>query len=260
VGSGLRSSAKANGSDTLAGVTDPRRPATHDEEILAADLPTVLSERTDSQRLDDIRAEMAMGFAALADVRSGVSFFGSARTQPDETAYALARQTARLLGAAGYTIITGGGPGIMEAANRGGREAGALSIGLNIELPFEESGNAYQDISITFEHFFARKVMFVRYTGAFVVFPGGFGTLDELFEALVLIQTEKIHHFPIVLVGRAYWQGRLDWGSEHLLGEGMIGSEDLDLLHVTDDPHEVLALVALGAERQGRTPGAASGG
>ena len=244
----------ANGSDTLARVTEPKRPATRDEEILGAELPTVVTERTDEQRVEEIRAEMLAGFAALANVRSGVSFFGSARTLANSPRYALARRTAYLLGSAGYTIITGGGPGIMEAANRGARDAGALSVGLNIELPFEEAANSYQDISLTFEHFFARKVMFVRYAGAFVVFPGGFGTFDELFEALTLIQTDKIHHFPIVLVCRDYWQGLLDWAREQMLGDGNIGREDLDLLYLTDDPHEVLALVTAGAEAQGRRP------
>jgi uncharacterized protein (TIGR00730 family) len=245
---------QGNGSDTLARVTDPRRPATRDEEILGAELPTVVSERTDEQRVEEIRAEMEMGFAALAHIRSGVSFFGSARTLPNDPRYALARRTAYLLGTAGYTIITGGGPGIMEAANRGACDAGALSVGLNIELPYEQHANGYQDITLTFEHFFARKVMFVRYAGAFVVFPGGFGTLDELFEALTLIQTDKIRHFPVVLVGRDYWAGLIDWCRTRMVGDGNIDLADLDLLHVTDDPHEVLALVALGAERQGRKP------
>jgi uncharacterized protein (TIGR00730 family) len=235
-------------------VTDPRRPATRDEEILGAELPTVVSERTDEQRLDEIRAELAAGFAALAEIRSGVSFFGSARTLANAPDYTLARRTAYLLGTAGYTIITGGGPGIMEAANRGARDAGALSVGLNIELPFEQAANGYQDIALTFDHFFARKVMFVRYAGAFVVFPGGFGTLDELFEALVLIQTDKIRHFPVVLVGSDYWAGLLDWCRTRMVATGTIGPEDLELVQVTDDPHEVLALVASGAERQGRTP------
>jgi uncharacterized protein (TIGR00730 family) len=241
-------------------VTDPRRPATRDEEILAAELPTVVSERTDAERVEEIRAEMAMGFEALAHVRSGVSFFGSARTPASDPNYALARETARLLGSAGYAIITGGGPGIMEAANRGAREAGALSVGINIEPPFEQAENGYQDIALTFKHFFARRVMFVRYAGAFVVFPGGYGTLDELFEALVLIQTDKIHHFPVVLVGRDYWAGLLDWCRERMLGDGNIDPVDLDLLSTTDDPHQVLALVAAGAERQGRMPGRTTDG
>jgi uncharacterized protein (TIGR00730 family) len=182
---------------------------------------------------------------------SAVSVFGSARTPSDHPDCALARETARRLGGAGFAVITGGGPGIMEAANRGAREAGVTSVGLNIDLPFEQGPNAYQDISLRFHYFFTRKVMFVRFASAFVVFPGGFGTLDELFEALLLIQTNKIRHFPVVLVRSSYWAGLTDWLRERLVADGMIAPSDLDLLAVTDDPDEVVARVRAGAERQG---------
>ena len=168
---------------------DARRPATPDEELLGAERPAVASERSDAERLQRIQDELSLGFQALGGLGCGVSIFGSARTRPDHPDYALARQTARKLGAAGFAVITGGGPGIMEAANRGAREAGATSVGLNIELPFEQGPNAFQDIALRFHYFFTRKLMFVRYSEAFVVFPGGFGTFDELFEALTLIQT-----------------------------------------------------------------------
>ena len=161
---------------------------------------SIATERTDAERLEEIEDELEAGFRALADVRCGISLFGSARLPADDPAYEAARATARMLGEAGYAIITGGGPGIMEAANHGAREAGALSIGLNIDLPHEQAPNPYQDLELLFEHFFARKVMFVRYAIGFVVFPGGYGTLDELFEALNLIVTDKIHEFPVVLV------------------------------------------------------------
>jgi uncharacterized protein (TIGR00730 family) len=180
-----------------------------------------------------------------------VSVFGSARTPADHPDYALARDTARRLGDAGFAVITGGGPGIMEAANRGAKEAGVTSVGLNIDLPFEQGANAYQDIELRFHYFFTRKVMFVRYASAFVVFPGGFGTLDELFEALVLIQTDKIRHFPVILVGKRYWAGLTDWIRERLVADGMIAPSDADLLTVTDDPDDVVAPVRAGARRQG---------
>ena len=236
-----------------------RRPATPDEELLAAELPTVVTEQTDPQRIDRMRSELEMGFSALKDVRRGVSVFGSARTPAGHPDYERAREIARLLAGAGFAVITGGGPGIMEAANRGAKEGGGLSIGLNIELPFEQGANAYQDIALEFHYFFTRKVMFVRYAGAFVVFPGGYGTLDELFEALTLIQTGKVRHFPIVLVGSEHWAGLVDWVGTRLIDEAMIDAEDIDLFQVTDDPLEVLAVVEAGAALQWNVGGSTGG-
>jgi uncharacterized protein (TIGR00730 family) len=232
-------------------VTEARTPATPDEELLNAELPTIAAQRTEAQRLERIHDELVHGFRALEDVRRGVSFFGSARTPPGHPEYELAREVSAQLGRAGFAIITGGGPGLMEAANLGAREAGATSVGLNIELPFEQAPNAYQDIALSFHYFFTRKLMFVRFATAFVVFPGGFGTLDELFEALVLIQTGKVHHFPVVLVGHAFWDGLIDWVGARLRDEGRVSPGDLDLLVVTDDPGEVVSAVRRGAELQG---------
>jgi uncharacterized protein (TIGR00730 family) len=195
----------------------PREPRTLDEELIAAQEAAVLSTLTDEDRIGRISDELRMGFDALAGVGAAASFFGSARTQRDDPDYALARETARIVGESGLAVITGGGPGIMEAANLGARDAGALSVGLNIELPFEQGGNRYCDIALEFHYFFARKIMFVRYASGFVVFPGGFGTMDELWEALTLIQTGKIHHFPVVLVGTGYWRGMVDWVSDRML-------------------------------------------
>jgi uncharacterized protein (TIGR00730 family) len=233
---------------------EPRRPATFDEEILAAEEAAVLSTLTDEVRVERIDREVRMGFDALAHVGAAASFFGSARTPRDDPEYELARETARLAGEAGLAIITGGGPGTMEAANLGARETGALSIGLNIELPFEQGMNPYVDLGLEFHYFFARKVMFVRYASGFVVFPGGFGTLDELFESLTLIQTGKVRNFPVVLVGTGYWRGMLDWLRERVLGEGKIDDGDLDLISVTDDPHEVVRILLSAAHRQARRP------
>jgi uncharacterized protein (TIGR00730 family) len=222
---------------------DPREPTTSDEELLEAESAAIYSELTDDTRLDRIRDELAIGFARLAHIGKAVSIFGSARTPRDHPEYARARHMARTLGGAGFSIITGGGPGIMEAANRGAREAGVPSIGLDIELPNEQFENPYVDISLNFHYFFARKVMFVRYASAFVVFPGGFGTLDELFEAATLRQTQKIRHFPIVLVGTPYWSGLLDWLRERALAEGKISPGDVDAIRLVDDAAEVLEIV-----------------
>jgi uncharacterized protein (TIGR00730 family) len=229
-------------------------PATLDEEIIAAQEADVVSTLTDAARLERIQAEIEMGFDALAHVGAAASFFGSARTPPHHPEYELARESARLVGQAGLAIITGGGPGAMEAANRGARDAGALSIGLNIELPFEQGVNPYCDIALEFHYFFARKVMFVRYASGFVVFPGGFGTLDELFEALTLIQTDKVHEFPVILFGSSYWSGLVEWIRERPLGDGKISPGDLDLFTVTDDPLEVRQRLLAVSHREARRP------
>jgi len=222
---------------------DPREPTTSDEELLEAESAAIYSELTDDTRLDRIRDELGIGFERLAHIGKAVSIFGSARTPRDHPEYARARHMARTLGGAGFSIITGGGPGIMEAANRGAREAGVPSIGLDIELPNEQGANPWVDHALTFHYFFARKVMFVRYASAFVVFPGGFGTLDELFEAATLRQTQKIRHFPIVLVGTPYWSGLLDWLRERALAEGKVSPGDVDAIRLVDDADEVLEIV-----------------
>ena len=230
----------------------PREPRTLDEEIIAAQEVAVRSTLSDEDRLDRITDELRAGFDALSGVAAAASFFGSARTPPGDPDYELARETARLVGESGLAVITGGGPGIMEAANRGAKDAGAPSIGLNIELPFEQGGNPYCDICLQFHYFFVRKIMFVRYASGFVVFPGGFGTMDELFEALTLIQTGKITEFPVVLVGSNYWSGLVDWFRERMLAEGNISPDDLDLFKVTDEPLEVRDLLMSASHRQAR--------
>ncbi|HEY6776863.1 MAG TPA: TIGR00730 family Rossman fold protein [Thermoleophilaceae bacterium] len=234
--------------------SEPRMPRTFDEEIIGAQEAAVVSTLTDLDRIDRIERELRMGFDALAPVGAAASFFGSARTPRDDPEYALARETARLVGEDGMAVITGGGPGTMEAANRGAQDAGALSIGLNIELPFEQGMNNWVELGLEFHYFFTRKVMFVRYASGFVVFPGGFGTLDELFESLTLIQTGKIRNFPVVLVGREYWRGLLDWIVERPLGEDKISPEDVELYTLTDDPDEVCEVLQSAAHRQARQP------
>ncbi len=225
---------------------------TADEELLCCLGPAFPPlDQTDPARIRRIEAELAKGFHALEGVTKGVSIFGSARTRPGAPDYALARAVGEQLGGAGFTVITGGGPGIMEAANRGARDAGAQSVGLGIELPDEQHSNAYLDVDLRFDHFFVRKVMFIRYAAAFVVFPGGFGTLDELFEALTLIQTGKIHHFPIVLVGTDYWHGLVEWLHVQLLGTGKLDARDLELT-VSDDANEITQVVEAGFARQRR--------
>src|SRR3954454_5902648 len=236
----------------MAADEHPRTPETLDEELLEAEVADVLSTLDDQTRVQRIREEIEYGFESLAHVGAGGSVFGSARTPRGASEYELARDLARRLGEAGYAVITGGGPGIMEAANRGAHEAGALSVGLRIDLPFEQGDPAWIDLPLDFHYFFTRKVMFVRYASAFVVFPGGFGTLDELFEALTLIQTRKIRHFPIVLVGRGFWEGLLGWLRERMAASGYIAPSDLDLVATTDDPDEVVRLVSRGADLQGR--------
>lgn len=199
--------------------------------------------RGDPWRVLRIVGEYVEGFDALAEVGAAVTMFGSARTLEGDPMYAAARATSTLLARAGFAIITGGGPGIMEAANRGAREAGGLSIGCNIELPYEQGINPYVDIAINFRYFFCRKTMFMKYAEGFVLFPGGFGTLDELFEALTLMQTRKVHPFPVVLFGTAYWDGLLTWMRQRLLAEARIDAADLNLLTITDKPEEVCRVI-----------------
>jgi hypothetical protein len=222
--------------------------ATEDEKLLER-RPTADFLETDPWRALRILAEFVEGFDAMAKVGPAVTVFGSARTRPDDPVYEAARTIGRRLAEAGYAVITGGGPGAMEAANRGCREGGGLSVGCNIELPHEQGLNAYVDLGVEFRYFFARKVMFVKYADGFIILPGGFGTLDELFEALTLIQTGKVRHFPVVLVGRSYWAGLIDWIRESLLSNGAVSESDLDLLHVTDDPDEAVAMVKSQAAR-----------
>ena len=198
---------------------------------------------TDTWRVFRIMGEFVQGFEELAHVTNGVAVFGSARTRPDHPEYQAAVETGALLARAGHSVITGGGPGIMEAANRGAFEAGGNSVGCNIELPHEQSSNPYLTVSIKFRYFFVRKMMFVKYSNAFVIFPGGFGTLDELFEALTLIQTRKIHNFPVILFGSAYWKEMLDWLRGPVFAEGKIVEEDFKRLHVTDSPAEVIDII-----------------
>jgi uncharacterized protein (TIGR00730 family) len=224
-------------------VTEPRHPTSSDEELLEAETTAIVSELSDEARLERIHEELQQGFAALAHVGKAVSIFGSARTPAGHPQYEQARRVARMLGSAGWAIITGGGGGVMEAANRGARDAGVPSIGLDIELPHEQAMNPYVDVGLTFHYFFTRKVMFVRYASAFVAFPGGFGTLDELFEVATLRQTQKIRHFPIVLVGSDYWHGLIDWLRDPVLREGKIVAEDVERLQVVDEPSEVLAIL-----------------
>lgn len=209
---------------------------TDDEVLLRSPEPEDVYKTSDSWRVFRIMGEFVGGFDELAATTHGVSIFGSARVAEEHESYKAAYETARLLGAAGFEIITGGGPGIMEAANRGAKDVGAVSIGCNIELPMEQLPNAYQNRSITFKYFFVRKTMFIKYSNAYVIFPGGFGTMDELFEALTLIQTRKIRNFPVVLFGSQYWRGMLAWLTSTMLNEKMISPEDLGLLHLTDSP------------------------
>src|ERR671927_415609 len=218
------------------------RQTTQDERLLETPRHDEFTS-TDTWRVFRIMGEFVEGFDELSTVTRGVAIFGSARTPPDSPFYAAAQETAGLLARAGFSVITGGGPGIMEAANRGAFEASGVSIGCNIELPFEQSPNPYQTRSLKFRYFFVRKTMFVKYSNAFVIFPGGFGTLDELFEALTLIQTHKIRNFPVVLFGSEFWAGMLGWLEAALLKEKYIAAEDRELLHLTDSPSEVVDIV-----------------
>ena len=228
-----------------------RRPSTLDEEILGAQRPAVASKLSEDERLMRIRRELVDGFEALAGIGPAVSVWGSARVPEGDPQYELGRAVGRRLGESGLAVITGGGPGLMEAVNRGARDAGVPSIGLRIELPFEQGVNQYVDVPIHFEYFFTRKLVFVRYACAFVALPGGFGTLDELFEVITLIQTQHVHDAPVVLVGRDYWSGLLDWLRDPVGAEGKISAADLEIVTVVDEPDEVASLVARAAKVQG---------
>ncbi|MDE3070227.1 MAG: TIGR00730 family Rossman fold protein [Acidobacteriota bacterium] len=225
---------------------------TFDEELLTwlGDEPAGV-RAADADRVRDIAAEFAMGFGALAPIGPAVTVFGSARTPRYHPDYALVREVAIALGQAGFSIITGGGPGLMEAANRGARDAGVLSVGCNIVLPHEQEPNAYLDISLRFEHFFARKVMFVRYASAFVIAPGGFGTLDELFESLTLIQTRTIRKFPAILLGGEEWEGLIEWLRGRALANRRIDDDDLEHMRIASTPEEVCAIVQEAHARAG---------
>jgi uncharacterized protein (TIGR00730 family) len=212
---------------------------------------------SDPWRVLRIQAEFVEGFGALAEIGSAVAVFGSARTKTDSVEYRQAVEVGRLLAEAGYAVITGGGPGAMEAANRGAVEGDGVSIGLGIELPFEQGLNEYVDLGVNFRYFFARKTMFVKYAQGFIVLPGGFGTLDELFEALTLVQTRKVTSFPIVLLGSAYWSGLVDWLRATVIAGGKASLEDLDLLTVTDSAEEAVKLVQVGNGRQAAAEAAA---
>ena len=225
---------------------DDKKLPTEDEQLLESpppQRPEQLFLKSDSRRVLRIMGEFVWGFDNLADVVDGVTIFGSARTPPGDPYYEKAVETGRLLAEAGIPVITGGGPGIMEAANKGAAQAGGLSIGCNIELPFEQGSNAYLSRSLNFKFFFVRKTMFVKYATAFIVFPGGYGTLDELFEALTLIQTGKVKHFPVILFGTAYWSGLVEWLAKTVAEQGKINRTDLLLFQVTDDPAEAARIV-----------------
>jgi len=217
-------------------------PTTTDQRLLDERGPTDWVH-TDPWRVLRIQSEFVEGFGALAELGPAVSVFGSARTMPDDAVYAMAEKVGAALVHAGYAVITGGGPGAMEAANKGARDAGGTSVGLGIELPFEQGLNRYVDLGVNFRYFFARKTMFVKYASGFIVLPGGFGTLDELFEAVTLVQTRKVTRFPIVLIGTSYWGGLLDWLRQTAAEAGTISPADIDLLHLTDDVEEAVQIV-----------------
>jgi uncharacterized protein (TIGR00730 family) len=216
---------------------------TEDEKLLSQPGRRGDFTRSDPWRVMRIMGEFVEGFDTLSTVEKGVSLFGSARVGPDDPQYAAAQETARLLAEAGFSIITGAGPGIMEAANKGARAGNGPSIGCNIELPFEQGANPYVDTLVNFRYFMVRKTMFIKYSVAFIIFPGGFGTLDELFEALTLIQTGKIYQFPVILFGRHYWAGLVRWLQTRVLLEGKISAGDMDLMLLTDDPAEAVEAV-----------------
>lgn len=233
--------------------TPPGRPVDRsltEDELLFERFATVEERQratalrvSDSWRVLRIMGEFVWGFDNLATIENGVSIFGSARTKPNDRYYRDAVEVARLLAEHRIPVITGGGPGIMEAGNRGAKDAGGESVGCNIELPFEQGNNPYLTKNLLFKFFFVRKTMFVKYATAFIVFPGGYGTMDELFEALTLIQTGKVKSFPVILFGRAYWEGMVEWLSRTVAGAGNIDAADLTLFHLTDDPEEAVRIV-----------------
>lgn len=229
----------------------PSPKPTSDEQLLStAETGAESFIHTDPWRVFRIMGEFVEGFESLTQLGPAVTIFGSARTQPDHPQYQKAVELAYNLGKAGFTIITGGGPGIMEAANRGAHEAGVNSVGLNIELPFEQGTNAWVNLPVQFHYFFIRKMMFVKYAQAFVIFPGGFGTMDELFESLTLIQTGKVRHFPVVLFDSAYWQGLFDWLRNTMLAEGKIAAADLELMFITDSTAAACQFIVEAGNRQ----------
>lgn len=216
---------------------------TEDQKLLKPPLPGAEFTRSDTWRVLKIQSEIVSGFDHLAGVGDAVAVFGSARTPVEHPYYQLALETGKELARAGLAVITGGGPGIMQAANQGAREENGLSIGCNIELPFEQEANPYLDININFHYFFVRKLMLVKYSRAFIILPGGFGTIDELFEALTLTQTKKMKRFPVILMGNSYWKGLIDWLRDTMLEEKMISPEDLELMYMTDSPQEAVELI-----------------
>ncbi len=226
-------------------------PATLGEEIVCAEQPAVASTRTDAQRLELIERELRQGFETLSDLGPAACIFGSARNGPDDPLYARAREIGRAIGEAGYAVITGGGPGLMEAANLGAQDAGATSVGLNILLPHEQHMNPYVDIGLTFDYFFTRKLMFVRYSRSIVALPGGYGTLDELFEVMTLIQTGEAIDHPVVLVGSDYWSGLLDWVRAELLDAGRISPADFEIPTLADETSEIVAIACEGTDVAG---------
>ncbi len=199
--------------------------------------------KSDTWRVFRIMAELVEGFEALSNIGPAVSIFGSARLKPTSPYYSKCLKVSENLARDGFAVISGGGPGIMEAANKGAREGDGTSVGLNIELPMEQTPNPYQDVHVEFRYFFVRKLMFVKYAVAYVIFPGGYGTMDELFEALTLIQTKKIRSFPVILVGKEYWQGMIDWLKKSVLAYGNINRDEIDLLHIVDEPEEVCEII-----------------
>jgi uncharacterized protein (TIGR00730 family) len=231
---------------------------TEDEQLLGTRRPIHDFTQSDPWRVFRIMGEFVEGFDTLANVGPAVAVFGSARVPPGHADYAAAEVTAHRLAESGFAIITGGGPGVMEAANKGARDAGGTSIGCNIELPFEQGTNAYVDVAVNFRYFFVRKTMFVKYSEAFVIFPGGFGTMDELFEALTLIQTGKIRNFPVILFGTRYWAGLLQWIREVMAAEGKISPNDADLLVVTDSPDEAVRVILSAPRKLPLAPGPAA--